>query len=309
MTQKLAIYQWVGLTLYIFFLTACIGEDVKQDTIQAIEITTNKTALLIDQTAQATATLQNPFEDKFTGEVAWISANPEVATIDNNGVITAKGLGQTNITATKDGVTSNQVVLTVVNSLTAVAMVNITAPATTVSIGNTLQLVANAQNINGDNVNSTNYTWSSDNASIATVSASGLVTAVANGVANITATTDGVSSQKFEITVGNGNQLTGVFNGRGSYNVSGNVTLKSTSNNNLELTLSSNFASSAGPGLHVYLSNSGTSASGGLEIAPLRKTSGSDTYLVTGGVNLDQYKYVLIYCKPFTVIFGVAELQ
>lgn len=308
MTQKLAIYQWVGLTMYMFFLTACIGEDVKQDTIQAIEVTTNKTALLVEQTAQATATLQNPFEDKFAGEVAWISANPEVATIDKNGVITAKALGQTNISATKDGVTSNPVVVTVVNSLTAVATVNITASTNSMSVGNTLQLTASAQNISGDNINSTNYTWSSDNPSVATVSASGLVTGVTNGVANITATVDGVNSQNFEITVGSGSALSGTFSGRGNYNVSGRVTLKAGDNNTLELTLASNFSSSAGPGLHVYLSNSSTSASGGLEVAPLRKTSGSDTYQITG-VNLDQYKHVLIYCKPFTVIFGTAELK
>lgn len=308
MTQKLAIYQWVGLTMFVFFLTACIGEDVKQDTIQAIEATTNKTALLVDQTTQATATLQNPFEDKFTGEVAWISTSPEVATVDKDGVITAKALGQTNISATKDGVTSNQVVITVVNGLTAVATVNVTASANSLSVGNTLQLTASAQNINGDDINSTNYTWSSDNSSVATVSASGVVTGVANGVVNITATVDGVNSQNFEITVGSGNEVSGTFSGRGSYKVSGRVTLKAGDNNTLELTLGSNFSSSAGPGLHVYLSNSGTSASGGLEIAPLRKTSGSDTYQVIGA-NLDQYKHVLIYCKPFTVIFGSAELQ
>ncbi|WP_299459200.1 DM13 domain-containing protein [uncultured Microscilla sp.] len=305
MTQKLTLYNWLLLFVSTLFLPGCVGEDVKEDSIKSIEITASKTALLANQTSQVTAILQNPFDDKFEGEVAWTNTNSEVATIDASGTVTAKGEGQTKITAVKDGVTSNELIITVVNSLTAVAMVNVTAPANNVAVGNTLQLTATAQNINGENLIVANYTWSSNNPSIATVDASGVVTGVTNGSVMITATTNGVNSQNFELTIGTGSELNGEFSGLGNYNVSGRVTLKTTANNALEIVLASNFSSSAGPGLHVYLSNSTT---GGLEVAPLRKTSGSDTYQVSG-VALDQYKYVLVYCKPFSVTFGAAELK
>jgi alpha-tubulin suppressor-like RCC1 family protein len=65
--------------------------------------------------------------------------------------------------------------------------------ATLVSVGETVQLTAGAQDASGDTLSGKTFTWSSSDASIATVSSSGLVTAVGNGSATITATTAGLS--------------------------------------------------------------------------------------------------------------------
>ncbi len=61
------------------------------------------------------------------------------------------------------------------------------------SFGETAQLTASAQDANGTAISGKTFTWSSSDQTIATVSTSGLVSAVADGSATITATTDGVS--------------------------------------------------------------------------------------------------------------------
>ena len=80
------------------------------------------------------------------------------------------------------------------NGTPAVASVVVTpGSAPLVSLGETVQLTASAQDASGNTLSGKTFTWSSSDANITTVSASGLVTAIANGVATITATTDNVS--------------------------------------------------------------------------------------------------------------------
>ena len=64
--------------------------------------------------------------------------------------------------------------------------------ATLVALGETVHLTASAQDGNGNTVSGKTFTWSSSNQGVATVSSTGLVTAVDNGLVTITATTGGV---------------------------------------------------------------------------------------------------------------------
>ena len=82
-----------------------------------------------------------------------------------------------------------------------VAQVEITPPDLTVEIGATRQLQASPKTSSGITVPNRQVTWSSDDPGIATVSASGLVTAVAIGDTRINARVDGVSgSIQVEVT-------------------------------------------------------------------------------------------------------------
>jgi plastocyanin len=77
-----------------------------------------------------------------------------------------------------------------------VASVTIASSATTIAPGATVQLNATAKTAAGATVGGLTPTWSSSNQAVATVNTSGLVTAVANGVATITATMGGVSGTR-----------------------------------------------------------------------------------------------------------------
>ena len=56
------------------------------------------------------------------------------------------------------------------------------------TLGRTLQLSASARTSGGESVDGITFTWSSSNSSVASVSGTGLVTAIGNGTTNITAT-------------------------------------------------------------------------------------------------------------------------
>jgi hypothetical protein len=46
----------------------------------------------------------------------------------------------------------------------------------------------------------------------------------------------------------------------------------------------------------------------GLEVGKLKATAGETNYTLPAGLDLGQFKAVVIYCKSFNVIFGYANL-
>jgi hypothetical protein len=68
------------------------------------------------------------------------------------------------------------------------------------------------------------------------------------------------------------------------------------------------FMSQNGPDLKVYLSKD-EKASEYLNLGPLKSTTGKQSYDISGMPDLDQYKFAMIWCQQFSVLFGVAELQ
>ena len=67
------------------------------------------------------------------------------------------------------------------------------------------------------------------------------------------------------------------------------------------------FFSTNGPGLHVYLSVD-TEASDYVDLGDLRANRGNQNYAIPDGTDLAVYDTVLIWCEPFSVLFGSAEL-
>ena len=64
-----------------------------------------------------------------------------------------------------------------------------------------------------------------------------------------------------------------------------------------------------GPDLYVYLSADPTGyADGAIELGSLKATDGSFNYEVPPGVEVDAFGSVVIWCRAFSVQFGVAEL-
>jgi uncharacterized protein YjdB len=152
-------------------------------------------ALTVSQTRQLTATVT---PDNANPVVTWSSDNETVATVSETGLLAAVSAGAATITATSgDGTQSSSFELTV---FAPAADVNITGnpPDDTLVTGQTRQLSAT---VSPGNANPA-VTWSSDNQSIATVSSSGLLTAVSTGTAIIAITSaDGTRSNSFTLTV------------------------------------------------------------------------------------------------------------
>ena len=128
-------------------------------------------------------------------EFSWSSSDESVATVGAGGLVTAVAPGSATVTATADGVTGSSEV----SVRSPVASVSVTPSEGTLPVGDTLRLSAEAYDADGVAVADAEFSWSSSDEAVATVDV-GLLTAVAEGSATITATADGVTGSS-EIAV------------------------------------------------------------------------------------------------------------
>ena len=156
------------------------------------------TLTAIGQTEQLAASVYDvggrPFND---AEVNWFSSNPAIVSIDAHGLLTAVSNGTVLIEARANGQSASAAV-TVMQSPSRIEIAPMTA--TFSSVGETVQLTARVRDPNGHPVADAAVNWSSDDPDVATVSAQGLVTAVSNGTAQITAQS-GTTSARIEVVV------------------------------------------------------------------------------------------------------------
>jgi len=82
--------------------------------------------------------------------------------------------------------------------------VTLTAPKQTIAVGEPVQLIAVARDVNGLTIPNARLTYASSAPTVATVNSSGRVLGVTQGSANITASTGVVSSQPLTFTVTTG---------------------------------------------------------------------------------------------------------
>jgi Bacterial Ig-like domain (group 2) len=102
--------------------------------------------------------------------------------------------GANTLVATSTGLTGSPVTFTATGSGGPVASVRISPVSGAVSIGQSLQMSATAQDAFGNPLSGRTVTWSTVNNDVATISSSGLASAVAFGVATISATIEGHSA-------------------------------------------------------------------------------------------------------------------
>lgn len=69
-----------------------------------------------------------------------------------------------------------------------------------------------------------------------------------------------------------------------------------------------NFLTESGPDLRVYLA-AAQDESDYVELGKLISISGNFKYPFSKSVDLNKYKYVVIWCKTYSVLIGVAELK
>lgn len=189
MKKNKLLHALVAFSLMLGFgLAACNGggngDNSSQQSSQAaqekITITAEggKKTLILGETVKLTASVEG---------VTWESKSPEVATVDQTGLVTSVSKGTASISATKEGYKGGSISITV-----DYETIKITAPAdTSMLIGGTVQLSADKEGV----------TWSSSDQTVATVDNSGKVTGLKIGNATITASKDKLNSASVEVSV------------------------------------------------------------------------------------------------------------
>ena len=167
-------------------------------TIAVTGVTLDQTEATLETDSTVTLAAQILPENATNKKISWISDNEEVATVEN-GVVTPHKAGTATITVTTaDGGYTAACIITVKDKDLTVEGITLDKQEAVVEAGNCIAL---RTSFTPDKILSANVTWSSDNEAIATVNSYGIVNAISEGTANITATTDNGLTAVCTVTV------------------------------------------------------------------------------------------------------------
>ena len=191
-----------SILLFSLALTGCGGSGGSNSqptpnkttpTLVSISVTGSTTTVVAGSTLQLSAS--GKYSDGSTGslttQVSWKTSDATLATISTSGLVTGVAAGTVTITATDGAISGTKAV--VVGQAT-LSQISVSGISTSPTAGTSDQLTA--QGTYSDNSTQTltsEVTWESSNSAIATVSNTGLLTAVAAGTVTVTATMSGVS--------------------------------------------------------------------------------------------------------------------
>ncbi len=303
-----------GLLGILIFALSCIGTDLITESPLGnparIEIEPRTSAIQQGSAISFEATYYDTLGEIVPGtSFQWMSSDASISAIDATGSAVGNQPGQVMIVAAANGVESEPALLTVVSDPSQVATVSVVPDSGSIRVGETQQYLAAAFNLNNDRLVGKVFSWRSSDPSIATIDNTGLLSAMMPGTVNIIASTDNIDSFPAFLEI-LGESRTGMFMESGtSYTVRGTVLLETLENGSLMLQFGSDFSSSNGPGLHVFLSTANRINAGSLDLGDLKMPSGAQSYQIPGTVELETYNWVVIHCVPFNVTFGFAELK
>ena len=191
-----------ALILAVFVAAACGSEDpvrtnvVPDNRVTQVAIDPPSASIAVGANLTLRATALNGAGVEVVGQTfTWSSSATNIVSVTAAGVATAVAAGNATITATTSGISGTASInVTPPAADTVVASVTITPSSVSLPIGATTTLGASALNAAGEVLSGKVFTWSSSATTVATVSATGAVTAVAAGSTTVTATTAGKSA-------------------------------------------------------------------------------------------------------------------
>jgi uncharacterized protein YjdB len=169
------------------FTASCVIT-VEEAAIPVTDLSLNKTVFTVsvNGTEQLVATVVPT--NATNKNVTWSSNATNVATVNNEGLITGISAGTATITVTsEDGGFTASCVITVNEATIPVTGVALNKTAINMYIGDVEQLLAT---VVPDNAANTGITWSSSATTVVTIGDDGVVTGVSAGTATVTATSD-----------------------------------------------------------------------------------------------------------------------
>jgi uncharacterized protein YjdB len=164
--------------------------------IVSITVSPSPFEVVAGEEVQLSAVAYDARSDEVATAFVWTSSDESVATVDQAGLVTGVNDGSVTITAAAGGQQGSAG-----GASHRAVMVTVTTPSEEpLGVGVTRQLTATAYDATGGVVNA-RFIWESSNTAIASVNNTGLVTGVARGVANISASVRTGASASVQIRV------------------------------------------------------------------------------------------------------------
>lgn len=196
------------------------------------------------------------------------------------------------------------------------ASIRITNPLDTLAVGDMHTFESMYLNIVGAE-EAADVIWSSMDSTIISITSDGVATGLATGASVIGAetTVDGeVIRDELLVNVGastvsTSTEKSGTLRTTSSYGLKGDFVLAEESGG-LVLSFAENYETTdVLPGLYLYLTNNPSTTAGALSLGEVTIFEGAHSYEIPSGVGLNDYQYVLFFCKPFNVKVGDGELK
>ncbi|MDE5871121.1 MAG: Ig-like domain-containing protein [Muribaculaceae bacterium] len=178
--------------------TATCMVTVTAKVIEVSDVMLNATELRLTEGETAVLTATVAPDDAADKTVTWRSSEPAVATVSAEGVVTAVKAGTATITAASSNGKTATCTVTVAAKPIEVIDITISEPELSLTEGETATLTVT---ITPENAADKTVTWTSSDATVATVSADGIVTAVKAGDTTITATSSNGKIATCKVTV------------------------------------------------------------------------------------------------------------
>ena len=165
--------------------------------VASVVVALNAPTLLAGQSTQATATLKDASGNVLTGRsIVWTSSEVTVASVNATGLVTALKGGAVTITAASEGKSGGVSLITAMPAATVAPVSSVTLTvAPSLNVGQSAQAAVTLKDASGNVLTGRTVNWVSSDATIVSVSSSGVVTALKGGGVTITASVDeGVSA-------------------------------------------------------------------------------------------------------------------
>lgn len=184
----------------IFMSVTGCSKDNDDELASAPDIALNKSTLILEKGKGERLIASFTPADTPNQAHTWNSSAPDIAMVDETGMVTGVGLGESVITVTAlDGKKTAKCKVTVTDKIINVTGVSLSETEETLVAGETLQLKAIVQ---PSTATDKSVSWSSADNKIASVDGNGIVTAISEGKTTIKATTnDGDKTASCKITV------------------------------------------------------------------------------------------------------------
>ncbi|MGQ0641788.1 MAG: M6 family metalloprotease domain-containing protein [Gemmatimonadaceae bacterium] len=180
-------------------VTAAVGKasatsaiTVAPVSVATVDVAPPTLSMLPGDSRQLVATAKDARGNPLDGRaVTWRSIAPSIASVSVGGHVVGISPGVADITATIEGVVgaARVTILPV-----PVARIELAPMSGSLSVGDTVRVTATVRDARGNSLSGRAVSWSSTSPAIASVSSSGLITAIAPGVTMVTATSEGVSA-------------------------------------------------------------------------------------------------------------------
>ncbi|HEY7567185.1 MAG TPA: Ig-like domain-containing protein, partial [Gemmatimonadaceae bacterium] len=179
------------ITATVDGVSGSAGVTVESAPVATVSVTPTIANIFVGRSLQLSATTADSLGRPLSGRrIIWASNAPAVASVSSTGQVIGLAPGTATITAISEGRSgSSQITV----ALVPVAAVSVIPGSATLSIGRSATLFARLIDADGEVLSGRAVTWVSDQPSVVSVMADGVITAVSIGKARITATAEGKS--------------------------------------------------------------------------------------------------------------------